>query len=70
MANFAETGLPSIGGDAHAEAHLAFHFGALYVLQIVEQVVARGSAESAALALSTLGAELDEIMKAHAIAVQ
>jgi hypothetical protein len=28
-------------GDKHAEAHIAFHFGALYVLQIVEQVVAR-----------------------------
>jgi hypothetical protein len=62
--------LPGIGGDAHAEAHIAFHFGAMYVLQIVEQVVAHGSAEAAAIALSTLGAELDEFMKAHAVAMQ
>jgi hypothetical protein len=59
-ANFAEAILPGVGGDAHAEAHIAFHFGAMYVLQILEQVVEHGSAESAALALSTLGAELDE----------
>jgi len=69
-ANFAETILPGVGGDAHAEAHIAFHFGAMYVLQILEQVVEHGSAESAALALSTLGAELDEFTKAHAVAVQ
>jgi hypothetical protein len=69
-ANFAETVLPSIGGSGHAQAQVAFHFGAMYVLQIVEQVVAHGSAEAAALALSTLGAELDEFMKAHAVAVQ
>jgi len=69
-ANFAETVLPSISGVEHAQAHIAFHFGALYVLQIVEQAVAHESAEAAALALSTLGAELDEFMKAHAIAIQ
>jgi hypothetical protein len=59
-----------IGGIAHAEAHIAFHFGAMYVLQILEQVVEHGSAESAALALDMLTAELDEFMKAHAVAVQ
>jgi hypothetical protein len=69
-ANFAETILPGIGGDAHAEAHIAFHFGAMYVLQILEQAVEHGSAESAALALNALTAELDEFMKAHAVAVQ
>jgi hypothetical protein len=69
-AEFAETDLPSIGGANHAQAHIAFHFGAMYVLQIVEQVVAHGSAEAAALALSTLGAELDQFMKAHAITTQ
>jgi hypothetical protein len=31
-ADFAETILPSIGGTEHAQAHVAFHFGALYVL--------------------------------------
>jgi hypothetical protein len=67
---FAETVLPSVGGADHAHAHVAFHFGAMYVLQIVKQVVAHGSAEAAALALSTSGAELDEFMKAHAVTTQ
>jgi hypothetical protein len=44
----------------------AFHFGAVYVLQIV----AHESAEAAALALSTLVTELDEFMKTHAAAIQ
>jgi hypothetical protein len=69
-ADFAATILPAVGGDPHAEAHIAFHFGAMYVLQILEQVVEHGSAEAAALALSTLDAELDEFMKAHAVALQ
>jgi len=68
-AGFAQTILPAIGGDKHAEAHIAFHFGAMYVLQILEQVVEHGSAEAAALALSMLTAELEEFM-AHAVAVQ
>jgi hypothetical protein len=40
------------------------------MLQLVEQVVAEGSPEAAALALGMLDAELDEFMKAHAVAVQ
>jgi hypothetical protein len=44
-ANFAETVLPTIGGADHAEAHIAFPFGAMYVLQILEQIVADMSAE-------------------------
>jgi hypothetical protein len=56
--------------EHHAEAHIAFHFGAMYVLQILEQVVEHGSAEAAALALSMLGAELEQFMKAHAAALQ
>jgi len=62
--------LPGIGGSTNAEAHIAFHFGAMYVLQILEHVVEHGSAEAAAIALSALTAELDEFMKAHAVAVQ
>jgi hypothetical protein len=69
-ADFAETILPSIGGTEHAQAHVAFHFGALYVLQIVEQVVAQRSVEEAALALGMLDAELDEFMKSHALLTQ
>jgi hypothetical protein len=69
-ANFAETVLPTIGGTDHAQAHIAFHFGAMYVLQIVEQVVAHRSVEEAALALGMLDAELDEFMKSHVIAIQ
>jgi hypothetical protein len=59
-ANFAQTILPGIGGSTHAEAHVAFHFGEMYVLQIVAQVVAERSAEEAALALGMLDAELEE----------
>lgn len=68
--DFAETILPAIGGDARAEAHIAFHFGTMYVLQILEQVVEHGSAEAAAVTLSALTAELEEILKARAVAVQ
>jgi hypothetical protein len=42
----------------------------MYVPQILEQVVEHGSAEAAALALSMLAAELEDFMRAHAIAVQ
>jgi hypothetical protein len=69
-ANFSDTVLPGIGGDAHAEAHIAFHFGAMYVLQIAQQVLAVRSDEKAALVLGMLDAELDQFMKAHAVAVQ
>jgi len=69
-ADFAQTILPAIDGDKHAEAHIAFHFGAIYLLQILEQVVEHGSAAAAALALGTMTAELEEFMKAHAVAVQ
>ena len=68
--DFAETILPGVGGDDHADAHIAFHFSAMYVLQILEQVVEHGSAEAAALALSMLTTELEEFMKAHPVAVQ
>jgi len=68
--DFAETILPGVGGDDYAEAHIAFHFGAMYVLQILEQVVEHGSAEAAALALGMLTSELDDFMKANALAVQ
>lgn len=30
-ANFSETVSPGIGGSAHAEAHIAFYFAAMYV---------------------------------------
>ena len=38
---FAKTVLPTVGGTDQAEAHIAFHFGAMYALQIVKQVVAQ-----------------------------
>jgi len=69
-AHFAETVLPTIGGAEHAQAHIAFHFGALYVLQLVRQIVAQPSAEDAAAALGMLDAELEEFMSALAIMVQ
>jgi hypothetical protein len=45
-ANFAATVLPTIGGTEHTQAHIAFHFGAMF--QIVEQVVAHKSVEECA----------------------
>jgi len=69
-AHFAATVLPAVSGDARAEAHIAFYFGAMYVLQILENVVEHGSAEAATFTLSMLTAELKEFMKAHAVSVQ
>jgi hypothetical protein len=69
-ADFARTILPTIGGDKDAQAHIAFHIGAVYVLQIVQHVIAERSAEEAPLALGMLNAELDQFMKAHAVATQ
>jgi hypothetical protein len=69
-ADFAQTILPGVGGDKDAGAHIAFHFGAMYVLQIALHVLAERSGEEAALALGMLDAELDEFMKAHAVAIQ
>jgi hypothetical protein len=50
-------------------AVVAFHFGAMYVLQIAQQVIADRSGEEVSLALGMLDAELEQFMKAHAIAV-
>ena len=36
---FAAKVLPSVGGTEHAQAHIAFHFGALYVLQILAHII-------------------------------
>jgi hypothetical protein len=69
-ANFAETILPSIGGDEHAQAHIAFHIGAMYVLEIAQQAIARWPGEEATLALGTVEAELEQFVKSHAIAIQ
>ena len=44
-ANFAKTVLPSVGGNERAQAHIAFHFGAMYVLQIAQQVIADRSSD-------------------------
>jgi hypothetical protein len=69
-ANFSETVLPGIGGSAYAEAHIAFYFAAMYMLQIVKLLVADRSAEDATLALGMLDAEIEDFMSAHAVAVQ
>ena len=69
-ANFSETVAPGIGGSAHAEAHIAFYFSAMYMLQIVKLIVADRSAEDAALALQTLDAEVEDFLQAHAVAMQ
>jgi hypothetical protein len=63
-------GFAGIGGGTDAEAHIAFYFGAMYLLQLVEQIVADESAEKVALALDMLNAELEEFLKAHAFTTQ
>ena len=40
-ADFAHMGLPSIGGGPMPEVHIAFYFGAFYVLQILERTSGR-----------------------------
>ena len=69
-ASFAETIRPTIGGTDNAKAHVAFHFGAIYVLQIAKQVIAHRSDEEVSLALAMLDAELDQFIDSHAIKVQ
>jgi hypothetical protein len=59
-----------VGGNKHAEAHIAFHFGAMYLLQITQQVVADRSGDEVSLALYMLYAELDKFMKSHVIALK
>ena len=67
---FAETVLPPIHGADNAQAHIAFHFGAMYVLQIAQQIVEDRSGEEVSLALDILEAELDRFMKSLAVAIQ
>lgn len=62
-AEFAETVLPYIAGFERGKVNVAFYFGAMYVLQILEHIVARESAEAAAIALDMLSTEPDEFMK-------
>ena len=69
-ASFADTVLPSIGGGEHAQAHIAFHVGPMYVLEIAQQAIAHWSGEEASLALGMVEAELEQFVKSHAIAIQ
>ena len=69
-ANFTETILPSIGGGEHAQAHIAFHVGAMYVLEIAQQAIAQWSGEEASLALGMVEAELEQFRKARAVVIQ
>ena len=69
-ADFAQTILPTIGGTNHAQAQIAFHFGAMYVLQIAQQVITERSGEETSLALNMLDAELEQFMKSPAVAIQ
>jgi hypothetical protein len=61
-ADFAETVLPSVGGNEHAEARVAFHFGAMYVLQLARGVIEARSGDEVSLALGMLDAELEQFM--------
>jgi hypothetical protein len=69
-ADFAKTVLPSVGGGQHAPAHVAFHFGAMYALKIVQEIIAQRSGEEVPLVLGMLDRELEQFMKAHAVVIQ
>lgn len=58
-----------VGGNKHADAHIAFHFGAMSLLQIAQQVVADRSGDAVSLALYALNAELDQFMKSQVFAL-
>jgi hypothetical protein len=68
-ADFAATVLPSIGGDENAPAHIAFHIGAMHVLEIAQEIIAQRSGEEASLVLGMLDRELDQFMKAPSRAI-
>jgi hypothetical protein len=51
-------------------AHIAFHIGAMYVLEIAQQAIARWSGEEASVALGMVEAELEQFRKAHAAVIQ
>jgi hypothetical protein len=67
---FTERVLQSIRGAKDAEAQVAFHFGAMQVLQLTQRVIADRSGAAVSLASEMLEAELDESMKACAISTQ
>lgn len=67
---FAETILPTVSGNDHAQAHIAFSLWRFDVLQIVQEVVADRSVEAATLALRMLDAELEQFIKSHASVIQ
>ena len=67
---FAERVLPAIRGTEHAEAHVAFYFGAMYVLQLTQQVIADRSSDELSVALDMLNVEVDQFVKSHAIVIQ
>jgi len=46
-AEFAERVMPGVGGTTHGQAHVAVHFGALYVLQLSQEIVEQGYAHQA-----------------------
>jgi hypothetical protein len=47
-----------------------FHVGAMYVLEIAQQVIAQWSGDEASLALGMVEAELEQFVKSHAIVIQ
>jgi hypothetical protein len=67
---FAERVLPSIHGTERAQAHAAFHFGGMYVLQLTQQMIADSSSDALSVALDMLDAEIEQFMSSHAVAIQ
>ena len=70
MAKSLESDVGEQADIAAGQQHLVFGERDRIANVIVEQVVALESAEKAVLALGILTAELDEFVKAHAVAMQ
>jgi hypothetical protein len=66
----AEESCPVISTSSHAQARIAFHFGAMCVLQIAQPVIAARLGDEVSRALGMLHAELEQFMKSHAVAIQ
>jgi hypothetical protein len=62
---FAQTLLPTIADTGQAPTQVAFYFGAMYLLHVVQPAIAGGSDEAVSLAFKLLEAELNELADAR-----
>jgi hypothetical protein len=66
---FAQTLLPTISDTGQAPAHLAFYFGAMYLLHVVQPAIAGGSDEAVSLAFQLLQTQLSKFIDARKLEI-